>query len=327
MTTWSQLKSNQPIAIKMLQNSIEKQRTAHAYLFHGPKGTGKVEASLLFAMSYFCENREGTSEPCGECHSCKRIQTGNHPDVHWIKPDGQSIKKEQIEHLQKEFTYTGLESTQKCYIIEDAEKMTVHSANRLLKFLEEPSRQTVAILLSENIDSMLATILSRCQRIQFQPLSQTEQQQYLIEQGIPDSTARICVAMNLNIYEAKEWKDDEWFAEARKIVLQLMEKVMNSNNEGYLFIHQAWFDHFKDRNQLETGLELLLLWFKDIILYHLDEKEQLVFYDQSDRIERYHQMMTIDQAKHAVYNILDTKRRVSMNVHQTLAMEHLVLQI
>src|SRR5690606_36803569 len=101
------------------------------------------------------------------CTQCKRIQSGNHPDVHIIKPDGQSIKIEQISFLQKEFTYTGLESNRKVYIIEEADKMTVNAANRLLKFLEEPNQETVAILITSQIGKMLDTIVSRCQRITF----------------------------------------------------------------------------------------------------------------------------------------------------------------
>lgn len=82
MAPWTELEINQPIATKMLQNSILKNRIAHAYLFYGPRGTGKKRASLLFAMRYFCENETEQPEPCMNCSQCKRIQSGNHPDVH-----------------------------------------------------------------------------------------------------------------------------------------------------------------------------------------------------------------------------------------------------
>ncbi|MFX3864258.1 DNA polymerase III subunit delta', partial [Streptococcus suis] len=89
--------------------------------------------------------------------------SGNHPDVHWIEPDGQSIKKGQIEALQEEFSKTGVESNQKLYIIRHADKMTNNAANSLLKFLEEPHRGTTAVLLTEQYHRMLPTIISRCQ--------------------------------------------------------------------------------------------------------------------------------------------------------------------
>src|SRR5690625_1469986 len=154
-SVWEGMKEKQPIIMKMLENSINQTRISHAYLFVGNKGTGKFEIARLFAMSIFCKTRTA-AEPCMECSDCRRIMSGNHPDLHTIVSEGASIKKEQIEHLQKEFTYTGLESNKKVYIISQAEKMTANASNRLLKFLEEPSQQTTAILLTENSNSLLS---------------------------------------------------------------------------------------------------------------------------------------------------------------------------
>ncbi|MDV2583269.1 DNA polymerase III subunit delta' [Alkalibacillus haloalkaliphilus] len=327
-TTWSTMREVQPVATRMLQNSIVKDRIAHAYLFHGPKGTGKQKASLLFAMRYFCEQADKSySEPCYECSSCKRIQTGNHPDVHFIEPDGQSIKKDQIEYLQKEFTYTGLESNQKVYVLHQAEKMTTNAANRLLKFLEEPSRQTVAILLTENTGSVLNTILSRCQRIQFHPLKSEDMYEQFVGEGIPESTAKICAALNIGLDEAKELSQDSWFAEARRIVIQLIDKVMNPKEEGYLFLHQVWLNHFQERHQQELGIDLLLLWYQDLISSHLNREDMVVLTDQLDRLQQYQYTISLSDAKTCVYELLQTKRKLAYNVHNTLAMEHLVLQL
>ncbi|GEL78278.1 DNA polymerase III subunit delta' [Tenuibacillus multivorans] len=328
MTTWVDLESYQPVAVKMLQHSITRQRIAHAYLFHGPPGTGKQEASLLFAMRYFCEHiDESTAEPCHQCHSCKRIKSGNHPDLHWIEPDGQSIKKDQIEYLQKEFTYTGLESNQKVYVIMQAEKMTVNAANRLLKFLEEPSRETVAILITDHAGRMLDTIVSRCQRVQFHTLSNLHLYNQLVEKGLTESTASLFAAMKIDVDQAVKWNEDDWFAEARKIVIQLMDRVMNSNEEGYLYLHQVYLKHFKGRDALEFGLELLLIWFQDIVSFHLDKQGSIVLIDQKERLEQYHYVVSLSEAKTLIYEILNTKRKLAQNVHPTLAMEYLILQL
>src|SRR5690606_18903914 len=128
----------------MLMNSIKRNRVSHAYLINGEHGTGKEEFALLIAKVLFCLERNEV-EPCQKCINCKRIESRNHPDVHWIEPEGKSIKKEQIENLQKEFTYSGLESNQKVYVIKEADTLTVNASNRILKFLEEPTRQTTAI--------------------------------------------------------------------------------------------------------------------------------------------------------------------------------------
>lgn len=109
--SWKEMTEQQPRVMRLLHNSIEKKRLSHAYLFEGKKGTGKLDAALLLAKSFFC--LEAGTEPCGECRNCKRIASGNHPDLHVVQPDGLSIKKAQIQSLQEEFSKTGLESHKK----------------------------------------------------------------------------------------------------------------------------------------------------------------------------------------------------------------------
>src|SRR5690625_713284 len=115
MQGWSAFASTQPLASKIMVNSILKNRLSHAYLINGERGTGKKTLAKLLAMTLFCENRAEDVNPCFSCHQCVRIESGNHPDVHWIEPDGTSIKNEQIDYLRKEFSYSGVESTKKVY--------------------------------------------------------------------------------------------------------------------------------------------------------------------------------------------------------------------
>ena len=168
--TWGQLEELQPTVLKMIKNSILKKRVAHAYLLEGMRGTGKRETGMLIAKSLLCVAPAAGYQPCEQCINCKRINSGNHPDVHMIEPDGLSIKKQQIKELQEEFSKKAVESSRKIYIIVHADKMSVSASNSLLKFLEEPSPQTVALLLTEQLQQILPTILSRCQVLSFQPL-------------------------------------------------------------------------------------------------------------------------------------------------------------
>src|SRR5699024_9634752 len=114
MKTWSDVAEIQPLASKIITNSIKKGRISHAYLIQVARGTGKTAIALLITMCLFCENKTDV-ETCHECNACKRIASGNHPDVHCIQPDGQSITIDQISYLQKVFSYSGLESTRKVY--------------------------------------------------------------------------------------------------------------------------------------------------------------------------------------------------------------------
>ncbi|MFC0525672.1 DNA polymerase III subunit delta' [Pontibacillus salicampi] len=326
MATWTEMANLQPTVSKMLTNSIKKDRVAHAYLFQGSKGTGKLQMSLLFAQSFFCSYRDGI-EPCHSCKDCKRISSGNHPDVHVIQPDGQSIKKEQILHLQKEFTYTGLESNQKVYIVEDADKMTTNASNRLLKFLEEPNRQTIAMLLTENGQSLLDTIRSRCQIMAFQPLNPQNITNKLMEDGMTESTARLMSELTNNIEQAKEISEDEWFAKARKLVIQLIEVLQDKPSEALLFINNQWMSHFKDKDLMNQGLDLLMLWFKDVVYEHVENESAIVFIKERERIQTSTYHWSKQQATEALSAILEAKRKLVSNVHPTLVMEQLTLQI
>src|SRR5699024_9179078 len=109
METWKAIAEVQLLAASILTNSLRRGCMSHAYLIGVELGTGKESIARLLAKSLFCENITEV-EPCHTCRACRRIESHNHPDVHWIEPDGQSIKTAQIEHLQKEFTYSSMES-------------------------------------------------------------------------------------------------------------------------------------------------------------------------------------------------------------------------
>ena len=326
MRTWSDMTSIQPLVSKMVMNSIKKERLSHAYLLHGAKGTGKHDISILIAKSIFCKNRQG-AEPCHTCKDCHRIETGNHPDVHQIIPDGMSIKKDQIEHLQREFSYTGLESNRKVYIIEDADKMTTNASNRLLKFLEEPSKLTTAMLLTENSKSILPTIISRCQVLPLQPLNPTNLINQLQNEGISESNAKLLASLTNNYSEALDLSKDEWFANARSLVVQLTQMLHAKPKESLLFIHNQWMQHFGTREQLQTGLDLLIIWFKDIIYKQIDKEDSIIYISELDKREQSSMKWSRQHVTNVLSEIMDAKRNLNQNINPALVMEQLTLHI
>lgn len=326
MKNWNDLIDKQPIAIKIIKQMLMRERVSHAYLIQGDKGTGKAEIATLLAKSLFCQHRVN-GEPCNNCKDCNRIDSGNHPDVHWIKPDGASIKKEQIAYLQKEFTYTGLESKQKVYLISNADRMTTNAANRLLKFLEEPSRQTTAILMTENGQGILDTIKSRCQIISLRPLAIEQIQTQLESDGITPDNARVFAMITQNLAAARALNQDEWFAQARKIVVQLIEVLRTKQEEALLFIQKQWISHFSDRDQLFLGLDLLIYWFKDLIYLQLEESDLVVFQSYLTELEASLRYWTRYDITEILYAIMEARKLIDQNVHPTLVMEQLTLQM
>ena len=178
----NKLIEGQKLVFERLSASFKNNRVGHAYLFDGERGTGKEATALHFSKLLLCENPENFV-PCESCSSCRRVLTGNHPNVTIIRPDGQSIKKEQMDNLISEMTKKGYEQSRKIYLITQADRMNTSSANALLKYLEEPEGDVTAILLTDSYQSILPTIKSRCQRISFLPPSRDIMIGKLVEEG------------------------------------------------------------------------------------------------------------------------------------------------
>ena len=131
----------------VLLRAVRHGRLAHAYLFAGPEGVGKRLMALALVRILFCAEERG----CGECPPCRKVDHHNHPDLHLLEPDGNSIKIEQIRNIQRDLNLRPHEAARKVCLIESAEAMTVGAANALLKTLEEPRGDTLLILLSSQI--------------------------------------------------------------------------------------------------------------------------------------------------------------------------------
>ncbi|WP_409303609.1 DNA polymerase III subunit delta' [Peribacillus sp. SCS-155] len=325
--TWQDLKSIQPEVMTMIKNSITRNRVAHAYLFEGEKGTGKKDIALIFAKSLLCEHPDEGYIPCGQCVNCRRINSGNHPDLHYIEPEGLSIKKEQIKLLQDEFSKKSVESDLKIYMIVDAEKMSVQAANSLLKFLEEPQSDTVAILITEQGQRVLPTILSRCQILPFKPLSPENVKKNLIDQGVEPITASVISQLTHNFEEGLRMSSEEWFAQAQKIVLKLYEALQMNSMKSLLYLQEEWFVHFKDKVQQDRGLDLLFLIYKDLLYIQLDQRNHIVFQNKISEYESHALHMSQKRLAEKMRFILEAKRKLMSNTNPQLLMEQLVLNL
>lgn len=159
-------------AIKQtLENSLKIQKISHAYLFSGPRGTGKTSVARLFAKALNCE--KGNGEICNECPNCRAINEGSHPDV--IEIDAASNSGvDEVRELIEKVKYAPIQGKYKVYIIDEVHMMTNSAFNALLKTLEEPPSYVVFILCTTEPYKLLPTILSRCQRYEFKKITDVE---------------------------------------------------------------------------------------------------------------------------------------------------------
>jgi DNA polymerase-3 subunit gamma/tau len=156
-----------------LKNALKNDRVAHAYLFAGPRGTGKTSTAKVFAKSLNCANPSPNFEPCGECNSCQRIEKGNSLDV--IEIDAASNRGiDEIRELREKVKFYPGEGKHKVYIIDEVHMLTKGAFNALLKTLEEPPESVVFILATTEPHDVITTIMSRCQRFDFTLLTLTD---------------------------------------------------------------------------------------------------------------------------------------------------------
>lgn len=169
----------QPVIVQTLKNAILGDRISHAYLFTGPRGTGKTSTARILAKSLNC--KEGpTPSPCGKCESCDKIKNGHSVDV--IEIDAASNRGiDEIRELRERVRFTPLEGRYKVYIIDEVHMLTSEAFNALLKTLEEPPSHAIFILATTEIQKVPATIASRCQRLDFSRIRLTEITEHLKE--------------------------------------------------------------------------------------------------------------------------------------------------
>lgn len=154
--------------VKTLQNAVVQNRIAHAYLFCGPRGTGKTTIAKIFAKMINCESE--TSKPCGNCTNCKLVQQGNHPDI--IEIDAASNNGvEEVRDLIEKVKYAPINGKYKVYIIDEVHMMSSSAFNALLKTIEEPPAHVLFIFATTEPQKVLPTIISRCQRYDFTKVS------------------------------------------------------------------------------------------------------------------------------------------------------------
>lgn len=154
----------------VLQNALLKNKISHAYIFSGPRGTGKTSVARILAKALNCSNRKGY-EPCCECESCLSIDRGTHPDV--IELDAASNRGiDEIRKIRDAVGFKPMLSLHKIYIIDEFHMLTREAFNALLKTLEEPPEKVLFVLATTNLERVPQTIISRCQVIEFRNFSE-----------------------------------------------------------------------------------------------------------------------------------------------------------
>ena len=313
--------------LKYISSAVENNRVSHAYILNGERGSGKKMLANLFAMTLLCET--GDNEPCGKCHSCKQAESGNHPDIIRVtheKPNSISVDdiRTQVNNTVDIKPYQG---PYKVYIIPQADMMTPQAQNAILKTIEEPPSYAVFLLLTENAETLLPTINSRCIMLKLRNIKDTLIKKYLMENlEIPDYKADMCTAFAQgNMGRAIMLANSDHFNEIREEAVQLLKHISEMElNE----IVAAVKNISVYKLEITDYLDIIMIWYRDVLLYKATKEiDKVVFKDQLQSIKEQARKSSYEGIELILESLEKAKARLKANVNFDLVMELLFLTI
>lgn len=307
------------------QQAIENHRVSHAYILTGEAGMGRKSLANAFALTLLCE--KGKSEPCMECHACKQVLSGNHPDLIYVsheKPG--SIGVDDIRtQINDTILVRPYSSYYKIYIVDEAEKMTQQAQNALLKTIEEPPSYAIILLLTTNQEAFLPTILSRCVQLKLKPLKDFVVKSYLTEHlGVPEADADVYAAFARgNLGKAISLASSEEFQLMRQEVMHLLKHLKDADISELLdYIRKLK----EDSLDIYECLDFMQLWYRDVLLYKVTkDMNLLVFKDEYRAMNEISKNSGYDGLEKILEAIDKARTRLDANVNMELAMELMLL--
>lgn len=307
-----------------LQAAIREEKPFHAYIFQGDVGVGKETMAKTFAAGLMCQgDRE---KPCGTCVSCRQIDSGNQPDVIWVKRERASLGVEEIrEQLCNSMDIKPFSSPYKIYIVPEAEKMTEAAQNALLKTIEEPPEYGVVILLTSNLSGLLTTIQSRCLTLDFRPLSTHAVEEYLKSQcQIPDYLAKASAAFAQgNLGKAMRYAQSEDFIERKDSILSLLRRVQDMTVADMLEVLKELGTR---GDEVRDYIDLMEMWYRDVLIFKATKNiNQLFFQEESTSISKEAGNRSYEKIEEILQAFEKAKFRLKANVSFEVAMELMLL--
>jgi DNA polymerase-3 subunit delta' len=321
--------------VTLLKNSIASERVSHAYLFTGPPRVGKTTLAVNLAQALNCEEQE---KPCGQCHSCRKISQGVHPDVRMIdfryqarflqeSPAQQkALRIDTIRTIQEDVSLKPFEGQRKIFIIQQAEAMTNEAANCLLKTLEEPPPYAALLLTASDTRLLLPTIVSRCQvfglgLVPMNLIQKELQSRYGIDEQRASLLARlsggkigwaITAAQDGTVLKQREERLKQLLA------LPKMERIDRLDYAEQLS---------RQPRLIEEMLELWLAWWRDLLLVKSGCAEMTSNEDLRAFLEEQARRYELKEMYRFIKAIRETVRQLEDNVNPRLALEVLMLDL
>lgn len=290
----------QPVAVKIFKKAIDENKISHAYLIDTNNYSKSFELILCFVKMILCPNSHlSNSKQCSICH---QIDSGNYLELKIIEPDGMWIKKEQLAELQDSFSTKAISGTKRVYIIKDCDKMNSHAANSILKFLEEPVSDIIAILMTNNISNLLETIVSRCQLIKLN-----------------------------NDIDRYDNTLDKLFIDKENIdiinnILNFIDELNNKKLECIINAKKIWHNYFNNTKLVEQALDFITKYYYDLLLVK-NEELPCYFVDYVEHINRISELNTIEEILKKLDILTNACSNLKFNLNLNLFIDKLIIDM
>lgn len=321
MNDWSNIQGHEQIKNDLRQLLAEK-RLPHALLFTGIEGIGKNLTAKVLAKVLLCSGEE---KPCNICPSCRAFDAKNHPDFYCLEPEGKAnnIKIEQIRQMQSQIALSPYLADKRVVIINDAETMNEAAENSLLKTLEEPTGDVVFILVTANKDLLLPTILSRCMKLYFAPLSEDEikiilKSKYAVNE---DKATVIAKLSGGSMKRAISFLDDDNFNLCQN-AMDFLSKDLNAKDIWQIS------DEFSamDKAKIKQWADFLQMIIRDLLLLQAGADDNLLYNrDKKDVLDKLIVNFSLNRLFNCQNLIENLVKRLSSNADLKLMMQDFML--
>jgi DNA polymerase-3 subunit delta' len=305
----SKYEKDQTIASKTLVQAILNNKISHAYLFETNEYYDSKNFIISFVKDIICNNNDDDLKD----NICKQIDNNEYIELKIINPQGLQIKKEEMLNLQDEFKSKPIEGKKKVYIINNAEKLNSSSANTILKFLEEPEEDIIAILVTSNRYQIIDTILSRCQLIA------------LINTKKTASSSTFDKINNL-VYNNSDLLEENQKKEQLEHAIDFISFYEEKKEETILFSNTEFMQYFITRDAVVNAFEIMKLFYLDSLKFITNTKIE-IFNDYQEQILLVSRKNTVLSSIRKIKKIIKYIEKIKYNVNINLLLDRFIIEL
>lgn len=321
------LKKYQPVIYQTFLNSLQKGQLSHAYLLSGSNGTPLLEIARFFAKSILCDDPSPLA--CNSCITCLRVDDDNYPDFFVFDGSKSSIKKEAVTTIESSFEKKAFENKGiRIYILHLIENMTIEAINSILKFLEEPGQQIFAFLTTNNENSILPTIISRCQVLRMKLIDKNIIVKDAMDLGVDKKDAELLSYFYNDGELIKDILDDqdnnEAFFLAKKCFEETLQVMDENDSDTLIYYAQTNISNqIKTKESCRYFINMLVMAFEDIIAVNNQKNPFLESY--ATILE--HLSSKLSNINESLIELLKCASVINTNVNITLLIDHIFYTI